>query len=57
MDGAFSVASHPRCVNRIGLPIRSDVLLNALNPNLERSKALDLYKFGYNRKDEDLLSS
>jgi len=48
MDGAFSVLSHPKCRAKVVLPLRADLLLNGLSPNLERSKALHFYNLGLN---------
>ena len=48
MDGAFSVLSHPKCRASVDLPLRADLLLNGLSPDLERSKARHFYNLGLN---------
>jgi len=53
MDGAMTASSHPRCKKKIGLPIRADLLLNGLSPDLELSKAREFYKLGYRYIDEE----
>lgn len=48
MDGAFSVLSHPKCMAKVDLPLRADLLRYGLRPDLERSKAFYFYNLGLN---------
>eukprot|EP00923_Selenidium_pygospionis_P056534 GHVN01098664.1.p1 GENE.GHVN01098664.1~~GHVN01098664.1.p1 ORF type:complete len:353 (+),score=33.50 GHVN01098664.1:217-1275(+) len=50
MDGGFSSASHPRCKRKLGLPLRADLFLNALSPDLDGWKAQELYEMGYDHE-------
>jgi len=47
-DGGFTGFIHPRCKRKLTLPLKPDLLLNSLNPNLERLKAEEFYENGLN---------
>lgn len=46
MDGAFSLAQHPTCQFKLGLPLSLDVYLNILNMNLGPDKVEKFWKAG-----------
>ena len=47
MDGAFTVPAHPRCKQKLGLPLRIDLWSYILSPALQRQKALEFYELGH----------
>jgi len=54
MDGAFTVHAHPRCKQKLGLPLRIDLWSYILSPALQRQKALEFYELGYTHEHEEM---
>ena len=46
MDGGLTMWHHPKCIHKLGLPYNLDLLFNALNINMAKEKAENLWDMG-----------